>query len=300
MKDFGKIAILAGGPSSERDISIESGKAVHRVLKAGGFDTVFIDARGTLEHKISRSNADIVFIALHGAFGEDGTVQKILDRIGMPYTGSGPDASELAMDKEASRKVFQDKGINVPRYKVFKRGQRIDIGDLKLPLVVKPRREGSSIGLSTVFDIKDLKQAAEKAFSYDEKILIEEFIKGRELTVGILDDKPLPVIEILPENGCYDYYAKYKSSNTKYLVPAPVSCKEFKEAKAIGLKAHRALGCKSFSRVDMILDEQGRINILEVNTIPGLTSRSLLPKAAEAAGISFLDLCKKILEEASR
>lgn len=290
-----KVGILAGGPSSEREISLESGNAVYNALNTGDFTTVLIDLCALVKEDIKKTGIDVAFIALHGGFGEDGSVQSALAEMGMPFTGSGQKASNLALDKLASRIIFEESGIKVPDFKAFKRGVKFDADFFKMPLVVKPRREGSSVGLSLVFNENDLDDALKKAFKYDDDILVEEFIKGREITVGILDDKPLPVIEIAPDGTHYDFYAKYKSSETKYFIPAPLEAGIFKKAQEIGLKAHKALGCSFFSRVDMILGEDGIIYVLEVNTIPGLTSRSLLPKAAEAAGIDFASLCRKIL-----
>lgn len=299
MREFGTIGVLAGGPSSERSISLKSGEAVHDALRKGGLHSVLIDFHGgNIENLLKAQSIDVAFVALHGGFGEDGTLQKILEDMRIPYTGSGPEASRLALDKLASRTIFQNMDLNVPKFKVIKKGSHCSADDMKMPLVVKPRREGSSVGLSVVFDLKDLDKALEKAFSYGDYILVEEFIKGRELTVGILDDRPLPVVEIIPDKGCYDYHAKYESHKTEYLVPAPIKRAYIKGAKEAGYKAHKALGCRSFSRVDMILGQDGKIYVLEINTIPGFTSRSLLPKAALAIGIDFCNLCKKIVEGA--
>lgn len=293
-----RIGVLAGGPSSERPISLKSGEAVHNALRELGFDAVFIDVYDRIESQLNETNVDAVFITLHGGFGEDGTVQRILEGLKIPYTGSGPESSRLALDKLASRLVFQRAGIDVPNYRLLKKGEKFELGDMELPLVIKPQNEGSSVGLSVINNLSYLKQGLDKAFAYGDNVLIEEFIKGRELTVGMLNDKPLPVVEIIPEGECYDYKAKYESVNTQYLVPAPIRRMYFKKAQEIGMRAHSALGCRSFSRVDMILGNNGKIYVLEVNTIPGLTSKSLLPKAAEAAGITFCDLCKTIMEAA--
>jgi D-alanine-D-alanine ligase len=295
-----KIGVLAGGPSSEREISLKSGEAVYTALMESGHDAVFIDVLDhiTVQEVVQKARVDTVFIVLHGGFGEDGTIQSILEDMKIPYTGSGPGASRLALDKLASRELFRKAGMMVPEYKVIHKGEGFSGDEFIAPLVVKPQREGSSVGLSTVFDARDLQEAAERAFSFGGTALIEKFIKGRELTVGILQERPLPVVEIVPEGGCYDYYAKYESSSTQYMVPAPIEESEFNRAQEIGLSAHKVLGCRSFSRVDMILGEDGNIYVLEVNTIPGLTARSLLPKAASCAGIEFKDLCKKILEGA--
>ncbi len=295
-----KIGVLAGGPSSEREISLKSGKAVYNALREGGLNAIFIDVCDNIQEELNKIKTDVVFILLHGGAGEDGTVQKMLEDLKIPYTGSGPEASRLAMDKLASRIIFERIGIDVPKYKVLQNGKDSGIDGLNTPLVIKPQKEGSSVGLSIVSDLKDLDSALDKAFSYGENILVEEFIKGREITVGVLDEEPLPVVEIKTENGCYDYRAKYESPKTEYLVPALIEQRYFRKAQGLGLKAYQALGCRSFSRVDMILGDDGKIYVLEVNTIPGLTSRSLLPKAAEAAGIDFCNLCKKILEGALR
>jgi D-alanine-D-alanine ligase len=296
-----KVGVLAGGPSSEREISLMSGEAVYNALLSNGVDPVFIDvdSLGTIEDVIKKTGVEKIFITLHGGAGEDGTIQNILKNMNVPYTGSDPESSKLAMDKLASKAVFEAAGIRVPKYKVFKKGEEIDLSGLGPPVVVKPQHEGSSVGLSIVLRPADIKTAAGKAFTYGRKILVEEFIRGRELTVGILDDRPLPVVEIVPERGCYDYYAKYESANTQYLVPAPISDADYSKAQDTALRAHKALNCRSFSRVDMMLGDDGDIYVLEANTIPGLTSRSLLPKAACAMGIDFCELCKKILDGAS-
>jgi len=296
-----KIGVLAGGSSSEREVSLRSGQAVYEALQESGFDAVFIDVMDHIsaEEAVSRSKLNAVFIVLHGGFGEDGTMQRILRGLNVPYTGSGPEASRLALDKLESRKLFVKAGLDVPDYRVVNKGETLLSEGLRMPIVVKPRCEGSSIGLSVVCESHLLEDAVSAAFQYGDSVLLEEFIRGRELTVGILQERPLPVIEIVSESGCYDYSAKYKSPNTQYLVPAPINSEETAKAQAAALLAHNVLGCRSLSRVDMILGEGGRIYVLEVNTIPGLTSRSLLPKAAMAAGIDFRDLCVKILESAS-
>ncbi|MFH1753130.1 MAG: D-alanine--D-alanine ligase [Candidatus Omnitrophota bacterium] len=300
MTGRGKIGVLAGGPSSEREISLKSGAAVYAALNRVGVDIILIDVLDHLsvQEVMQKAKVETVFLVLHGGFGEDGTIQKALEDIKIPYTGSGPEASRLALDKLASREVFIKAGMTVPECEVLKKGESLALGKLDVPLVVKPRSEGSSIGLSTVFDKGKLDEAVERAFKFGETVLVERFIKGRELTVGILDEKPLPVIEISAEGGCYDYYSKYESSKTRYMVPAPITASCFKMAQDIGISAHRSLGCRSFSRVDMILGDDGRIYVLEVNTIPGLTERSLLPKAASSAGIGFVQLCERILEGA--
>ena len=297
---FGRIGVLAGGSSSEREISLRSGRAVHNALLAEGLDSIFLDVKNNIDDIIKNSCIDVAFIALHGRFGEDGTIQKMLENAGIPYTGSGVRASALALDKAASKDIFIKNLIPVPRHVVLVKGAA-DLNDsdkLGIPIVVKPYLEGSSIGLSIVRDKKLLPDAIDRAFEYGDRVILEEYIDGREFTVGILDDKPLPVIEIVPKNRVYDYDAKYKDSATKYLVPAPVSEYISAQARSLGALAHKVLGCRSFSRVDMMMRASGDIFVLEVNTIPGMTERSLLPKAALVTGLRFNALCVKILEDA--
>lgn len=295
---FGKVGVLAGGPSNEREISLRSGKAVYNALMKEGVDVIFLDIQNDICDIIKDNKIDVAFIALHGRFGEDGTVQKILSEAGIPYTGSGVRASQLALDKARSKEIFVKAGIPTPGYIVLDKDnvdiKRADI--LGFPLVVKPQFEGSSIGLSVVKDKSSLNKAIEEAFRYGSKIVLEEYIDGRELTVGILGDEPLPVIEIVTKLGVYDYRAKYSDPETKYLVPAPIDAALSKKIMDLGKRAHDALGCRSFSRVDVMMDNSADIFVLEVNTIPGMTERSLLPKAAQSAGLSFGDMCIKIIE----
>lgn len=297
---FGRIGVLAGGPSSERDISLRSGKAVHGALSSQGLDAVLLDVKDDIRDVIATNMIDVAFIALHGKFGEDGTIQKMLEDANIPYTGSDVEASRLALDKITSKGVFIKNSIPVPAYIVFEKNiYSIDAADsLGYPLVVKPQFEGSSIGLSIVREKKLLKGALDKAFQYGDRLLLERYIEGRELTVGILENKALPVIEIVTRNKFYDYEAKYKNEDTKYLVPAKINKDAYERASLLGVMAHKALGCNSFSRVDIMMKENGDMFVLEVNTIPGMTERSLLPKAAEAIGLRFSDLCVKILENA--
>lgn len=301
-RKFGRIGVLAGGPSSEREISLRSGRAVHDALLAQGLDSVFLDVNNDIDEIIRNSCIDVAFIALHGRFGEDGTVQKMLEEAGIPYTGSGVEASRTALDKAASKDLFIQNFIPVPRHTILTKtgADKYDLDEIGMPIVVKPHLEGSSIGLSIVKDKNLLKSAIDKAFEYGSKVLLEGYIDGRELTVGILNDEALPVIEIVPKNKFYDYDAKYKDSATQYLVPAPIPKEISAEARRLGVLSHKALGCRSFSRVDMMMARSGSIFVLEVNTIPGMTERSLLPKAAQATGLRFDSLCVKILEDAVR
>ena len=297
---FGRIGVLAGGPSNEREISLRSGRAVYNALLKEGLDAILLDVWDNIYDIIKNNKIDVAFIALHGRFGEDGTVQKMLEDAGIPYTGSGPLASGLAIDKIAAKKIFEDNGIPVPRHTIFSK-DKFDIktaDKINFPVVVKPQLEGSSIGLSVVREKESLGKALDKAFECGSKILAEEYIDGRELTVSILNDLPLPVIEIVTRRGVYDYGAKYNDPETKYLVPAPIDDKSFKKAQELGMRSHKALGCISFSRVDMMMNKAGGIFVLEVNTIPGMTERSLLPKAARANGLDFGALCIKLVENA--
>lgn len=301
---FGRIGVLMGGPSTEREISLKSGKAVYESLKQFGFDVVYIDIKTDSREEnirlIKSYRINCAFIALHGCFGEDGQMQEILDNLKIPYTGSGVMASRLAMDKIASRKIFEIHGLNVPKYKIvdlYSYSANLNICDnLKFPLVIKPVTHGSSIGLSIVDKKENLDKAVELAFRFDKRLLIEEYIKGREITVGILGNEALPVIEIIPKKRFFDYQAKYQPGMTDYVVPAKLERELTKKIKDAALSSHRLLDCFGCSRVDMILSQNNIPFVLEVNTIPGLTQTSLLPKAAKTVGIEFSQLCIKLLE----
>jgi D-alanine--D-alanine ligase len=300
----GKIGVLMGGPSTEREISFKSGKAVYLALEQLGFkvDAIDIKTDSIKENMrlIKSHKIDCAFLALHGRFGEDGSIQEILESLKIPYTGSGVLASRLAMDKVASRQIFEVHGLRVPRYKVLNKtsfATKHKIYDnLGFPLVIKPAAHGSSIGLSIIGKAKELSKAIALAFTFDEKIIIEEYVRGRELTVGILDERALPVIEIIPKKIFFDYEAKYQPGLTDYVVPAKLKEGVARKVRGVALSAHRLLGCFGCSRVDIILDKDNLPYILEVNTIPGLTSTSLLPKAAGAIGIPFGELCLKLVK----
>ena len=293
-----KIAVLMGGPSAERQVSLNSGAAVVNALTGTGAKVVPIDVRET-KFGIPR-DVDVVFIALHGTFGEDGTVQRMLEDSGIAYTGSGPEASACAFDKIAAKAKFIEAGIPTPKCEVFDRA-RCDLKRLTklgFPLVVKPARQGSSVGVSIVQEETDLEEACQIAWGYDHHLLAEQFIAGRELTVGIFDGHALPVIEIQPKHDFFTYDAKYTKGQTDYLVPAPLERSLESQVKAAALRAHDSLGCRDFSRVDLILSKKNQLFVLEVNTIPGLTETSLVPKAARAAGIEFRDLCARMVQMA--
>ncbi len=288
---------MSGGPSSEHEISLKTAEAVHRYLDRKKYEPTLakISRKGRWELPISKikSIADIVFIAMHGEFGEDGTVQKILDNMKLPYTGSGFIASALGMDKLRSRQIFKSVGMAVPEFTD------------SFPVVVKPADRGSSVGVSIVKKREDLKVAIKKAKKYSKNVIVEEFIDGTELTCGVLDDgknnlTPLLPTEIVPKMGeFFDYASKYTESGSEEITPARVPPKILKECQDIALRAHVAVGCSGFSRTDMIWNKDGgKIYILEINTIPGLTQQSLLPKAAEASGISFPKLLDHIIKSA--
>ncbi len=295
-----RIGILLGGSSSEREISLKSGQAVYDALKAEGLNVKQIDiVEARALKQLRESDITIAFIAMHGGFGEGGILQAVLEKLKVPYTGSGSSASRLAMDKIASRRIFLKRGINVPHYKTFKRDKKLELNGLKFPVVVKPSSQGSSLGLTVMDSPYGLKAAVNKAFNFDERVIIEAYIEGREITVGVFNEMPLPVIEIIPKRRFFDFKAKYEPGQTDYIVPANLRPEEFKRAQEIGFLSHRLLGCRDFSRVDMILSRKGEFFVLEVNTIPGLTKTSLLPKAANVAGIDFSGLCIGMLKRAA-
>lgn len=299
--DMGRIGVLMGGPSSEREISLKSGHAVYDALKGAGLEVSAIDIKTDKIREnmrlIKSKKIECAFIALHGRFGEDGQIQSILESLKIIYTGSGVEASRLAMDKIASLEIFAGRGLKIPEYEVLEKKANWRLNkELAFPVVVKPATHGSSIGLSIVQKRGDLEKAVNLAFSFDKRAIIEQYIKGREFTVGILDERALAVIEIVPKNAFFDYEAKYKAGLTDYIVPARIPEKISLAMQRCAYKAHKALGCYGCSRADIILSEENIPYILEVNTIPGFTSTSLLPKAALAMGLDFSSLCIKLLK----
>ncbi|NLB56032.1 MAG: D-alanine--D-alanine ligase [Lentisphaerae bacterium] len=287
-----KIAVAMGGVSSERPVSLKSGTAVLRALIQAGYDAFEFDITDT--NPILPDGADAVFITLHGAFGEDGQVQKLFDDLLIPYTGSGAASSRLAFDKAATKDVLVKHQISTPAYTVLR--EVPDTPPLPLPLVVKPLLQGSSFGVHRVFNESEWRVACTDALSYDKRVLVEGLIEGKELTVGIVSDTVLPVLEIKAPGGCYDYNAKYTVGTTEYIVPAKIEDSLSELCKTLAWDTYNALGCRGLGRVDIMLDTEGHPFVLELNTIPGFTETSLLPKAALAAGISFVDLCKMIID----
>jgi D-alanine-D-alanine ligase len=291
-----KIAILAGGPSCEREISLISGRSVQEALLSLGQPVLLVDAVGDFMPKLKQENISFAFIALHGTFGEDGTVQRLLEKEGIAYTGSGPLASEKAFDKELSQCLFKKEGIRVPLFAVLRSVEEGSNGaPFDFPLVVKPAKSGSSVGVSILKEADGYKKACEEAFRYSDTVIVESYIPGRELTVGILGDKALPVVEVIAGREFYDYQAKYEDCGTRYEFPARLAETEREAVVAEAMKAYQAIGSEVMSRVDIILSRDGKPHVLEVNTIPGLTPKSLLPKAAFAAGIHFPELCARII-----
>ena len=291
------IGVLMGGPSEERDISLKSGAAVLTHLASSEYRVEPCDfhTEEELSTQLKEKKIELAFLALHGRYGEDGGVQALLGSLGIPYTGSSVSASHLAFDKWASRKIFRESGLLIPEGFVLNTSKTLPALDFDFPWVVKPVCQGSSLGLSIIDHPGELENALRSAFQHDTRVLIEKYIRGSELTVGILGGEALPVIQILPGGRFYDYEAKYISKKTNFLIPAPIEDSLTLLVQQAALKAHEALGCESFSRVDFLLNERENPVILEVNTIPGLTARSLLPRACEAAGISFLELCERML-----
>lgn len=299
-----KIGVLMGGSSAEREVSLKSGTAVYNSLRSLQYNVTAIDAGEDLCAVLKKQKIDIAFIALHGGHGENGAVQGMLEIMGVPYTGSGILASALAMDKEASKKVFLYHNIPTPPFKIvhsseFKvrsSGKRSELKTgFALPWVIKPATEGSSVGVEIVRDEAGLKGALKRAFAYGEKVVAEKYIKGKEVQIGILNDRVLGGVEVRPSLEFYNYEAKYTAGLTEYIFPPQLRKKVYDHARDTALAAHKALGCSGATRVDLIINAEGDPFVLEVNTIPGMTETSLLPKIAKNAGLGFGELLTRIL-----
>ena len=291
-----KIAVLMGGPGSEREVSLATGRGVAKALRSLGAEVVEIDVRD--ENFQLPGEVDLAFITIHGTFGEDGQIQKILERRGIAYTGDGVSASEIAFDKIRTKQKFQEHGVNTPPWEVIHPGQRPTI---PLPIVVKTPRQGSTVGVVIVKNENELESALGEASKYDRELLIEKFVSGRELTIGILGDEALPILEIIPKGGFYDFNNKYPFLNpqagggAEHVCPANIDAGKTKEIQELALRAFRAAGLQVYARADVILSDNGEPFVLEVNNIPGMTEASLLPEAAAAAGIAYPDLCARII-----
>ncbi|HEV2130954.1 MAG TPA: D-alanine--D-alanine ligase [Longimicrobiaceae bacterium] len=327
-----RVAVLFGGTSAERDVSIASGAQVVQALREAGHEVVAVDtARGALgpaeeqrllsagvapvppeEEQLALIRAraptalteaeelrgvDVVFLALHGGTGEDGTLQALLDLAGIPYTGSGHMASANAMDKDISKHLFRAAGVPTPDW-MMAPVEAWEVEErLGYPLVVKPNKQGSTVGLTVVKRAEQLEAAIEEAYRHDDEVMLERFVPGRELTVGILDDRPLAVGEIIPKRGeIFDYESKYQEGGADEIFPADLSPEKAREVQELGLRVHRSLKLTGYSRVDFRMDEEGILWCLEVNTLPGMTSTSLLPQSAKAVGIGFAELCDRIVQ----
>jgi D-alanine-D-alanine ligase len=295
--EFSKIAVLAGGPSCEREISLISGKAVYDSLQQQGFTVLWVDAVGDFMRTLKEESVDLAFIALHGAFGEDGSVQKLLEKEGIAYTGPGVAMSERAFDKSKAQILFDQKGVRVPKFTILRSLPSPTAAPVcGLPCFVKPAQAGSSVGVSFVKQADEYYPALKKAFEYSDVVIVDEYVRGRELTVGILGDKALPIVEVVPKREFYDYEAKYGESGTEYIFPAKLTTQEAGLVSDMAIRAYQALGGEVMSRVDLILSQKGEPFVLEINTIPGLTPKSLLPKAAKACGLNFDQLCARIID----
>jgi len=293
------VGILEGGISEEREISHLSAENVYWALRRQGIKSVRLDINTDDKERIKRilseSKIDVVFIALHGRFGEDGRIQTILEELKVPYTGSAPYPSYLAMNKIASKRVFLKNRIPTPPFFVLDRKKLPQEFNISFPLVVKPYFSGSSIGVSIIREEEEFEEALEKAFRWGEKVIVERYIEGKELTVGILEDKPLGVVEIVYQKDFFDFYTKYEDEKVSFLAPAKLEEKIYKRVQEIAFLAHKSLGCRDFSRIDIRLDRENNPFVLEVNSIPGLTSHSLLPLSAKCCGIEFDELIRRMI-----
>ncbi len=291
-----KIAVLMGGPGSEREVSLATGRGVSKALRSMGVEVVDVDVRD--KNFGLPKGVDLAFIAIHGTFGEDGELQEILEKRGVPYTGDGVEASRTAFDKILSKEKFREHNVVTPEWEVIEVGKDPTIS---IPLVVKPARQGSTVGVVIVRNASDLDAAMAEAGRYDRKLLIEKFVSGRELTIGVLGDQALPILEIIPKGGFYDFNNKYPFLNpqggggAEHVCPAEIDPNRTKQIQEQALRAFRALSLVVYGRVDVLLSDSCEPFVLEVNTIPGMTEASLLPEAAAAAGINYVGLCARII-----
>lgn len=298
-----RVAVLLGGRSAEREVSLHTGAQVAEALAERGFDVCTIDTGDpSFIAELQRVRPDVAFIALHGRFGEDGTIQGLLELLDTPYVGSGVLASALAINKVMSKHIYEAAGLRTPAFEVVRRGEAFDVDAITTALgpktVVKPADEGSSVGMTIVDDPAELPAAIELAFAHDQLVLVERFEAGVEVTIGVIgneDPVALPTLEIVPVHGFYDYEAKYVPGMSQHIIPARVSEESRRECQYLAVEAHRALGCMGMSRSDTIVTADGTVFLLETNTIPGMTATSLLPDAAASAGITFPELCERLV-----
>src|SRR6266516_215751 len=291
-----KIAVLMGGPGSERDVSLATARGVAKALRSRGAEVFEIDVRD--KNFELPKDIDLAFIAIHGTFGEDGQLQQILENRGVPYTGDGVKESWTAFDKIESKKKFETAGVTTPRWQIIGANEK---PTLPVPIVIKAPRQGSTVGVYIIKEADQLETALAEARKFDRQLLVEEFVPGRELTIGILGDQALPILEIIPKGGVYDFTNKYPFLNPQagdgadHVCPARIDESMTRKIQDLALRAFRALGLKVYGRVDVILSDSGEPFVLEVNTIPGMTEASLLPEAAAAASIGYVDLCTRII-----
>jgi len=304
-KALGKVGVLYGGRSAEREVSLMSGQGVHQALLSAGVDAHLFDTGERSLAELAAAGFDRVFVALHGRYGEDGTLQGALELLGLPYTGSGPMASSLAMDKTMTKRVWLQHGLPTPAFELLDADSELrTVPDrLGLPLILKPPHEGSTVGITKVVGYSDMKTGYAQAAHFDAAVLAEQFIAGRELTVAVLGTgrsaRALPVIEIVAPGGNYDYEHKYFSDDTQYFCPADLPDDVARQVADIAVRAYRALDCAGWGRIDFMLDADNRPWLLEANTSPGMTGHSLVPMAAKAVGMSYAELCVSILSEAA-
>lgn len=298
---FGRIAVMLGGESAEREVSLNSGNAVYNALHEAGCDVIKFDPATRRLTDLIEENVDRVFIMLHGRGGEDGSMQGALEQLKIPYTGSGVLGSALAMDKIHTKQIWQTLGLPTAKYKIAERGQFDDqtgltiLEELNHAIMVKPACEGSSIGMAKVSDLMGLKHALNEAFRYDHQVLLEQYITGAEYTVSVLNGEALPSIRMQTPHSFYDYAAKYEDSTTQYFCPSDLTAEQESELADLCVRAFKAVSAQGWGRVDVMQDQHGQFYLLEVNTVPGMTATSLVPKAAKVAGYSFTDLCFAVL-----
>ena len=292
-----KIAVLMGGPGEEKDVSLKSGEAIKKALNHNGYDVTSIILGTKLEKLVKELlSVDLVFLGLHGNIGENGTIQGFLDALGIIYTGSGPLSSAICMDKNISKIIAKNNGIMTPKWKLC--NTAIHDAKMNYPVIVKPNGQGSTVGLQIAHNESELKPALEYAFNYDNSVLVEEYIQGRELTVMLIDGKAQPVCEIIPSHEFYDYECKYTAGMSKYICPAEIDDNISNYVKKISENLFDLLKCENYSRADFRMDDQNKFWFLEMNTLPGMTDTSLAPMSALAAGISFNELIDKIVMHA--
>lgn len=299
------ILVVMGGPSTEAEVSRRTGAAITQALAEGGYKVTTLEFNPrTFLNDVQKTQPQVVFNALHGKYGEDGAIQNVLEMLGIPYTGSGPLASALTMDKVISKRLFVQADLPTAPFSIYRQEEELEVivADIlerfALPVVIKAANQGSTIGVSVIHEVGEVTRAVQDAFKYDPWIVVEEYLFGDEFTASVLNGEALPIIQIVPHSGVYDYASKYTAGATDYLVPAPIDDRLKKELQDLARQTYRLMNCEGVARVDFMTDDKGNPFILEVNTVPGMTVTSLVPKAAGAVGMDFLTLCEAILSTA--